>query len=1243
MNPELVDATALDRMADRLAARGLLPHLVRRLLGATPGVKGLVMPAEEGIAAHGFDGVITGGAGNAWVPAGASVWEMGTGQDPRDKAQKDYVKRTADPLGAVPVETAFVFVTPRRWEDGQDWAVTRQQDGTWREVVVLDAESLHAWLEATPDVHIWLSERLGFHPLSVHTLSRMYEMLSARTRPPLPPPLLLAGRDAEAEALRAALAGPPRVVPVRGGSREEAAAFMAAALGVGGIDADRAPDQPVWVGDARTFERLVLDARPMQLVVTIDDVELGDADARGNHVLLALGRGDYERSGVITLPRPARTAGREALEGAGVAFDRADQLAVLSRRSFSALLREMSGTQAGARPGWATGTQAPLLAALLLLGGWEGTDGDNDVIQATTGRTRTEVEEQLAALSASDDAPWTRSGGAWRLVSAEDSFALVGELLGDELLSRWRAAAREVLGEVDARLGMDMGERMLANMRREALPRFSPALRHGLARGAALLGGRGAEALPSGAVPARHATRLVTDVLRAANDHACASLWMSLEDVLPELAEAAPDAFLDAIRDGMDADPSPIFGLFEVGQDETFSHPPHTGLLWALERIAWSPERLTRVTLVLGELAEHDPEGRWSNRPVSTLRATFLAWYPNTDADLTARLAAIDALRTRWPEAAWRLQLALLPKNQELAPHSARPRFRDWGLEWRPVAPEELIRTIHELVGRLAQDADQDTKRWTALVAQLYALPPGDRDGLLRGLASLDPAAMDRGDRLALWLALVEEGERHLRFKDADWSLSREQAEELLATAERFADETLPERHARLFDERFRLTDIPRGDYDAQRRAVATLRERVAADVLGRDGVDGLERLAQASSLPRLVGWAVAAGDDDLAPALVPRLGGDGVSAAMAAGWVGRRAQGRGVEWAREQLDTIELDDDAKAALLLELPPDEATWGLLGHLGSEVESKYWRAARPFDLEPALLSRAVQAVLEHDRPWVAVDLLASSVHNGDAVDVELAVRVLEQAAASEQVDAALHAAWEVGQLLDALQAGGLEAQRLARLEFSYFAWMENVRPARALEGAMASEPELFVQLVRYAYVRADGADDQDVRPEVASHAWQVLHDVGRLPGADEQGSIDPEALRAWVTAARRLLAEADRAELGDSKIGEFLSRSRPGSDGIWPAEPVRDLIEELRSDPFEDGLRCGRFNQRGTTVRDPYDGGTQEATLAASLREDAARLQPRWDRTARNLRTMAEGYEADAHDYDRDAERRSDNS
>ena len=59
------------------------------------------------------------------------------------------------------------------------------------------------------------------------------------------------------------------------------------------------------------------------------------------------------------------------------------------------------------------------------------------------------------------------------------------------------------------------------------------------------------------------------------------------------------------------------------------------------------------------------------------------------------------------------------------------------------------------------------------------------------------------------------------------------------------------------------------------------------------------------------------------------------------------------------------------------------------------------------------------------------------------------RVLRAAAASEPFDAAGHAAWEVGQLLDALERAGLEPARLAGLEFTFFALLEDIRAPRAL--------------------------------------------------------------------------------------------------------------------------------------------------------------------------------------------------
>ncbi len=206
-------------------------------------------------------------------------------------------------------------------------------------------------------------------------------------------------------------------------------------------------------------------------------------------------------------------------------FERADRLAALARRSFAALLRELSPAPGGASPAWATGEDGPLLAALTLLGGWGPLKGDEQVIEALTGLARAEVERRLTALSRVEDPPWTRSGGAWRLVSPDDSFTLVGELLNRELLERWNAAAIEVLSEPDPRAGMEMEERLMADVRDEPRRRYSGALRRGMAEAAALLGARSVEPLPSGAVGAYYAASVVRELMRTANEDSTGARW----------------------------------------------------------------------------------------------------------------------------------------------------------------------------------------------------------------------------------------------------------------------------------------------------------------------------------------------------------------------------------------------------------------------------------------------------------------------------------------------------------------------------------------------------------------------------------------------------------------------------------------------------------------------------------------------------------------------------------------------
>jgi hypothetical protein len=177
----------------------------------------------------------------------------------------------------------------------------------------------------------------------------------------------------------------------------------------------------------------------------------------------------------------------------------------------------------------------------------------------------------------------------------------------------------------------------------------------------------------------------------------------------------------------------------------------------------------------------------------------------------------------------------------------------------------------------------------------------------------------------------------------------------------------------------------------------------------------------------------------------------------------------------------------------------------------------------------------------------------------------------------------------------------------------------------------------------------GAADAQGRPAAAIEqreaffqtAWSVLHHWRRPPGTREDGTLDGEHLKQWVAKARGLFAERKRTRIGDSQLGELLGGVFPGEDGIWPAEPVRELVEELQSEPFDDGLFVGRMNSRGITTRGVYSDGSSEHQLAAGYAEDAAALEARWPRTAQILRRLQRNSERIADQEDEEAGRRAD--
>jgi len=144
--PELVTSDDLNHY-DPQPSSTLILHLVRRLLASSGVVNQLSLPHGEGIRVPGYDGQVSALSPVLYIPNGDSVWEIGAGGDPRVKANKDYSKRTSSPGDVELATTTFVMVVSRRFREKESWRIERRAEKKWKDVWILDADDLAAWVE----------------------------------------------------------------------------------------------------------------------------------------------------------------------------------------------------------------------------------------------------------------------------------------------------------------------------------------------------------------------------------------------------------------------------------------------------------------------------------------------------------------------------------------------------------------------------------------------------------------------------------------------------------------------------------------------------------------------------------------------------------------------------------------------------------------------------------------------------------------------------------------------------------------------------------------------------------------------------------------------------------------------------------------------------------------------------------------------------------------------------------------
>jgi hypothetical protein len=1260
------------------------------------------MPAAEGVALAGLDGVVSvkGGA-PPYVPAGDSIWELGTNEKKRAKAVDDYEKRTKGTSAAERARTTYVCVLSRRWGSGEKWVKDMKARGDgWKDIKVLAADELALWMEDCPGVEAWFREHCGLGSLGDIAVGDWFARWTKLTDPDTPAAVLTAGRRRDVIRLLDAFDAAPGDIPVAASSVDEAVAFVAAALVLGpGPDPDPAEDETdgdeavapnedgsesaeepdddpairrpetlealrertIVIEDQEGWRRWSTHAVPHILVPLFLPDSVADAIDAGHHVVLPQRARVARQDGRLSSldPQAAATAWQET----GVDFYKAQEFAFGSRRNLGSLRRRLSryGRQV---PAWAESKDASLLASVLLAGGWRDTaPGDQEVLVALSdhGSWRS-LSKVLVPLTVMEYPPLSVLEDRWDFVDVIDAWDALMLLVTADDLTVFADAVQKILTEQDPELGLS-GEEKFKRVFDENRPRrrYSGTLRRGVATSLAILGALvGREPIGGNQTGQSVATVAVRTLLDGADE----TRWLTLVDVLQQLAEAAPEAFLDALEASLRKDEPPVMGLFaETKSMLDDPHSSHSSLLWALETLAFSPALVSRVAVVLARLAVLDPGGRWANRPAASLVSVLSLIRPDGAINARNRMDVLDAVIAAVPEHATIL-LKELAEDRGGGVIPSGPRYRDWPVarghstraEWANALTEVCTRLLHGEVAGLGEAAGLIGRFSRADLARVI-------DALNDRWDELDGAG---GEQVIE--SLTASVKEHRRYSSASWAMSSDD----LAMVEQF----LAERGVDLNAGKAALLFTFAAEYDEELNAglntadpssagepaaedrsggtpVKSVDERrhdVVLDLLV-DGLDKIVEFAAQVEVPAYVGKALAEATTTVDHEVLDLLdSADQTTPSAAVAWGFAALRANDLQWLETQ---IAARPTQAAQLLLAARMDTEVLDIVDTIDPGQRQKYWSRANPHGANSDSVERVCAGLLEADRPFSAI--IAASVRDEPGPSAELILRVLSapMAGTQEKLTQGAHSLdYIVGRLLNRLEKLGTPDEVLAPLEYFYLPVLDHRRGPRAAHRELARKPALFAEAVSHCY-KPDTDPDTDVAAAVAGEETSLSSEAyrfsdaffrllrswnGPLPGSDGDKPPTAEALQTWVDEARVELGNLDRAGVASMVIGEALAAPTADPDGTWPCEAVRVVLEHEQDESLENHLVIRHFNQRGVTGRSVYAGGDKERKLAEKYRGWASKVANRWPRAGAMLEGIASGYDQDALREDGRAER-----
>ncbi len=972
--------------------------------------------------------------------------------------------------------------------------------------------------------------------------------------------------------------------------------------------------------------------------------------ANDGHILIV--PADYETiensSDTIVLPEIERDSFVASLISVGFSKEKAQRHSRESARNITILRRQLEFTRT--IPNWAHSQNVNTIIPALIIGRWdENSESDKNIIAKIANDTYESYIKELNCWRYTNDSPIFKIGSKWRLSSPLDSWANASKQMSRNDFDLLKQSAIEILSEVDPSFQLQPEHRNMASFFGKKR-NHSAWIREGIIHSLILISVFGEKFkldLPS--TSKVWVDNIVRNLLNSNNPE----FWKSLDRELPLLAEASPTAFLDNLEKYLKIESSPIIDLFNEEPGFIAPRSYHTGLLWALESLAWFPEYLSRVSIILAKLASNDPGGQISNRPIKSLSGIFKPWHYETYASFTDRIEVLELICKKELEVAWTLLLSMLPKNtSDFSTPSSKPRWRLLEIEQEiKITWDEIYKSYTQVVELLKSHFDYSDKKTADLIKASCHLLVEDRHTILDFVDTILDE-VNHEDNIS-WHACRKLLNKYNSHPEADWVLPLNDLERIANLHMKLTPSDTVQRNIWMFNDNwpeFSEGHVnKKGSHDNQEIIILENRKKALLAIYNEVGLVKVIELSEVVKEKEIFGQTLAyiiESNNEIVD-ICKILNETKANYSFAQGCIFRKGLIKRLDWSLnlyKKLKKIGFSNSSLANFLTCLYQSQQLWDFIETTNSEIIELYWKNCYTnlYRTNQNEKIYEVRKLIEHKRYFYAIQVCSPFAKE---LPSDLISDMLLKAGTEKNEEHIKLSEYEINALFNTLNdRNDLESSIMFRLEWIYFPVLNDYddKTTLRLHEELSINPEFFIQILCLIYksdnesIQDDSIDEQ--LKFKAKKAFELLESWNRLPGMNSPETMDFNYLKTWIDKVTELAKASDLMEAANMYIGKILAQYPESLNETWPPDEICKLIEELNCDVIDSNFSCATFNKRSSSSRSPFEGGNIEREKAQYFHKLANHHKNKYPSVFNIFHELAIEYEDDAKKEDEKAVR-----